>query len=83
MNTYLYPWHDLNGNNQIGYVVAKSFISCKEKLSKYLILPSINPSIIYGIKLGFAPNRPSSTDCCANKSIKEIMQPTTMLSFNQ
>ena len=37
MNTYLYPWHDLNGNNQIGYVVAKSFISCKEKLSKYLI----------------------------------------------
>lgn len=37
MNTYLYPWHDLNGNNQIGYVIAKSFTSCKEKLSKYLI----------------------------------------------
>lgn len=37
MNTYLYPWHDLNGNNQISHVVAKSFTSCKEKLSKYLI----------------------------------------------
>ena len=37
MNTYLYPWHDLEGSNQIGYVVSKSFISCKEKLSKYLI----------------------------------------------
>ena len=37
MNTYLYPWHDLNGNNQIGHIVAKSFTDCEEKLSKYLI----------------------------------------------
>ena len=37
MNTYLYPWHDLNGNNQIGSIVAKSFTDCEEKLSKYLI----------------------------------------------
>lgn len=37
MNTYLYPWHDLEGNTQIGYIVAKSFTDCEEKLSKYLI----------------------------------------------
>ena len=37
MNTYLYPWHDLNGNNQISRIVAKSFTDCEEKLSKYLI----------------------------------------------
>ena len=37
MNTYLYPWHDLNGNNQIERIVAKSFTDCEEKLSKYLI----------------------------------------------
>lgn len=37
MNTYLYPWHDLNGNNRIGRIVAKSFTDCEEKLSKYLI----------------------------------------------
>lgn len=37
MNTYLYPWHDLEGNEQIGYIVAKSFTDCEEKLSKYLI----------------------------------------------
>lgn len=37
MNTYLYPWHDLEGNNQIGYVVAKSYTNCEEKLSKHLI----------------------------------------------
>ena len=37
MNTYLYPWHDLGGNNQIGYIVAKSYTNCEEKLSKYLI----------------------------------------------
>ena len=37
MNTYIYPWHDLNGNNQIGRIVAKSFTDCEEKLSKYLI----------------------------------------------
>ena len=37
MNTYLYPWHDLEGNTQIGYIVDKSFTDCEEKLSKYLI----------------------------------------------
>ena len=37
MNQYLYPWHDLEGNNQIGSVVARSFTDCKEKLSEYLI----------------------------------------------
>ena len=37
MNQYLYPWHDLEGNNQIGSIVARSFTDCKEKLSEYLI----------------------------------------------
>lgn len=37
MNTYLYPWHDLKGNNQIGEVHAKTFANCQEKLSKHLI----------------------------------------------
>ena len=37
MNQYLYPWHDLEGNSQIGSVFARSFTDCKEKLSEYLI----------------------------------------------
>lgn len=37
MNQYLYPWHDLNGNNQIGSIFAKSFANCKERLSEQLI----------------------------------------------
>ena len=36
MNLYLYPWHDLDGNNQIGSIYAKSFNNCKEKLVEYL-----------------------------------------------
>ena len=37
MNQYLYPWHDLNGNNQIGVIVAGGYTDCLEKLSKHLI----------------------------------------------
>ena len=37
MNQYLYPWHDLDGNNAIGVVKARSFTDCQEKLSKRLI----------------------------------------------
>ena len=37
MNQYLYPWHDLNGNNAIGCVIARSFTECQEKLSEHLI----------------------------------------------
>ena len=37
MNQFLYPWHDLEGNNQIGVVLARSFTDCQEKLSKHLI----------------------------------------------
>ena len=37
MNTYLYPWHDLKGNNQIGTVYAKSYTDCEERLAKHLI----------------------------------------------
>ena len=37
MNQYLYPWHDLNGNNQIGTIAARGYTDCLEKLSKYLI----------------------------------------------
>lgn len=37
MNQYLYPWHDLEGNNQIGSIFAKSFPECKEKLFEHLI----------------------------------------------
>ena len=37
MNQYLYPWHDLDGNNSIGVVKARSFTDCQEKLSKRLI----------------------------------------------
>lgn len=37
MNQYLYPWHDLEGNNQIGYVFAKSFNDCKEKIIEYYV----------------------------------------------
>jgi hypothetical protein len=37
MNQYLYPWHDLEGNNQIGHLQARGYTDCIEKLSKYLI----------------------------------------------
>lgn len=37
MNQYLYPWHDLNGNNQIGVIVARGYTDCLEKLSKRLV----------------------------------------------
>ena len=37
MNQYLYPWHDLEGNNEIGVVYARSYTDCVEKLSKHLI----------------------------------------------
>lgn len=37
MNQYLYPWHDLEGNNQIGYAFAKSFNDCKEKIIEYYV----------------------------------------------
>ena len=37
MNQYLYPWHDLDGNNQIGCIIARSFTDCKDKLFKHLI----------------------------------------------
>lgn len=37
MNQYLYPWHDLNGNNQIGVITARGYTDCLEKLSKRLI----------------------------------------------
>ena len=36
MNQYLYPWHDLEGNNQIGQLQARGYTDCIEKLSKYL-----------------------------------------------
>lgn len=37
MNQYLYPWHDLHGNNQIGSLAARSFPEFKEKFSQYLV----------------------------------------------
>lgn len=37
MNQYLYPWHDLNGNNQIGVIIARGYTDCLEKLSKCLV----------------------------------------------
>ena len=37
MNQYLYPWHDLHGNNSIGSIRAKNYTDCIDKLSKRLI----------------------------------------------
>ena len=37
MNQYLYPWHDLNGNNKIGIIKARNYTDCLEKLSKRLV----------------------------------------------
>jgi len=37
MNQYLYPWHDLQGNLQIGVIRARSFTDCQDKLVKSLI----------------------------------------------
>lgn len=37
MNQYLYPWHDLEGNNQINTIKARNFTECKEKLTQQLL----------------------------------------------
>lgn len=37
MNQYLYPWHDLEGNNQIGTIQARNYSECEEKLSQKLL----------------------------------------------
>lgn len=37
MNLYLYPWHDLDGNLQIGKISARNYTDCLERLSKHLV----------------------------------------------
>lgn len=37
MNQYLYPWHDLEGNNQIDTIQARSYSECEEKLAQKLL----------------------------------------------
>jgi hypothetical protein len=37
MNQYLYPWHDLEGNNQIGQIHARNYTECEEKLTQQLL----------------------------------------------
>lgn len=37
MNQYLYPWYDLEGNNQINTIKARNFIECEEKLTQQLL----------------------------------------------
>ena len=37
MNQYLYPWHDLEGNNKIGTVTARNYTECEEKLTQDLL----------------------------------------------
>lgn len=37
MNQYLYPWHDLDGNIQIGSINARNYTDCLERLSQRLV----------------------------------------------
>ena len=37
MNQYLYPWHDLDGNNEIATIKARNYTDCLDKISKRLI----------------------------------------------
>lgn len=46
MNQYLYPWHDLYGNNQIEVILAKSYNECKEKIvEKYLNMYDLDDTL--------------------------------------
>lgn len=37
MNQYLYPWHDMEGGNEIRTIRARGYTECREKLAELLI----------------------------------------------